>query len=91
MERLFVEVAGIIDEVETAFGDFGEKGISKVLAEWIKSKVSRELDREVEDSEIVMALLVLAAKRNMVEFEENLYSGLKSFFEVLKKIDTFRF
>ncbi|MEM0214596.1 MAG: hypothetical protein QXI54_07215 [Archaeoglobaceae archaeon] len=91
MERLFVEVAGIIDEVETAFGDYGVRGLSKILTEWIKAGVSKELDREVEDSEIAMALLVLAVRRNLVELEDNLYSELKSLFEVLKKIDTFRF
>ncbi|MCS7144507.1 MAG: hypothetical protein NZ879_05740 [Archaeoglobaceae archaeon] len=91
MERLFIELAGVIDEVETAFGDFEVKGFSRVLLEWIKAKVSRELDRSVEESEIILALLVLAVKRNMAEVEENFYSELKDLFEVLKKIDVFRF
>ena len=91
MNHLFVEIAGIIDEVETAFGDFGARGFSKILAEWIKAKVSEELDRGVEDSEIVMALLLLAAKREMTEIENSVCSELKDFFKLLKEIDFFRF
>lgn len=91
MDRLFVEIAGIIDEVETSFGDFGVRGFSKALAEWVKAKVSKELDRVVEDSEIVMALLLLAAKREMTEIEDSLCSELKEFFKLLKEIDFFRF
>lgn len=91
MTRLLFEVAGVIDEVETAFGDYLAKGFSKVLTEWIKAKVSEELDRAVEDSEIILALLVLAVKRNLAEFEEDFYTELKSLFELLKKIDVFRF
>lgn len=91
MERIFVELAGVIDEVETAFGELGVKSFSNLLSEWIRAKVSKELDREVEESELIMAFLVLAAKRDMSEVEEGLSSDLRNLFEVLKKIEVFRF
>ncbi|MCX8172941.1 MAG: hypothetical protein N3D09_04960 [Archaeoglobaceae archaeon] len=90
MERLFIELSGIIDEIETAFGEL-EMSFSRILSEWIKAKVSRELERDVNESELIMAFLVLVAARNMAEIEDIFYSDFKDLFEKIKKIDVFRF
>ncbi|MEM0204040.1 MAG: hypothetical protein QXO16_08515 [Archaeoglobaceae archaeon] len=90
MERLFVELAGVIDEFESEFG----KNLSRVagiVVEWLKAEVSEELDREVDSNELILSLLCLVARRNVAELEDAMNSEVKRIFDTMRRIEPSRF